>query len=171
MDFSAIAKGFAVDRMADALDEESCSAYLIELGGEARAFGRAPDGGPWRVGVESPGDGWKSPIVLRIEDGAVATAGDYRQFREPTAAERALLPTGQERISHIVDPRYGLPVGHALASVTVVAEEAMFDEGPNLLHCAQALGLKCHDHPPSVEDSAPLHAHVALDSALPFMLT
>lgn len=126
VDFSAIAKGFAIDRMADALDEASCSAYLIEFGGEAKAFGRAPDGGLWRVGVESPGDGWRSPIVLRIEDDAVATAGDYRQFREPTAAEQELLPAGQTRISHIVDPRSGLPVGHALASVTVVAEEAMF---------------------------------------------
>ena len=126
VDFSAIAKGFAIDRMAVALDEASCSAYLIEFGGEARAFGSAPDGGPWRVGVEPPGDGWRSPIVLRIQDGAVATAGDYRQFREPTAAERELLPAGQTRISHIVDPRSGLPVGHALASVTVVAQEAMF---------------------------------------------
>ena len=126
VDFSAIAKGFAIDRMADVLDEASCSAYLIEFGGEAKAFGRAPDSGPWRVGVESPGDDWRSPIVLRIEDGAVATTGDYRQLREPTAAERMLLPAGQTRISHIVDPRSGLPVGHALASVTVVAEEAMF---------------------------------------------
>ena len=48
-------------------------------------------------------------------------------------------------------------VGHRLGTL---------DEGPNLLHCAQALGVKCHDHPPSVEDSAPFHAHIALDSAL-----
>ena len=39
------------------------------------------------------------------------------------------------------------------------------DEGPNLLHRAQALGLQCHAHPPSVEDSTPLRAHSALDSA------
>ena len=129
VDFSAIAKGFAIDRMAGALDDASCRAYLIEFGGEVRTFGKAPDGGPWRIGVEAPGDasaGGSAQIVLRIGDGALATTGDYRQFREPTGAERALLPAGQERISHIVDPRSGLPVGHALASVTVVAREAMF---------------------------------------------
>lgn len=129
VDFSAIAKGFAIDRMADALDDVPCRAYLIEFGGEVRAFGEAPDGGPWRVGVEAPGDasaGGSSQIVLHIGDGALATTGDYRQFREPTAAEKELLPAGQERISHVVDPRSGLPVGNALASVTVVAQEAMF---------------------------------------------
>ena len=126
VDFSAIAKGFAIDRMADALGAASCHAYLIEFGGEVRALGRAPGGGRWRVGVEPPSDGGTSQTVLFIEDGAVATTGDYRQFREPSAAEQALLPAGQRWISHIVDPRSGLPVGHALASVTVVAQEAMF---------------------------------------------
>ena len=47
----------------------------------------------------------------------------------------------------------------------VVHGRRTFDEGPNLLHCAQAPGLKCRDRPPSV-DSALVHAHVALDSAL-----
>ena len=127
VDFSAIAKGFAVDRMADVLDGASCRAYLVELGGELRAHGRAPDGGAWRVGVEAPlafaSGGLQT--VLHIRDGALATSGGYRQFREPTKAEQALLPRGQTRVSHVVDPRSGLPVAHALASVTVVARSAV----------------------------------------------
>lgn len=124
-DFSAIAKGFAVDRMADVLDGASCRAYLVELGGELRAHGVAPDGGAWRVGVESPlaSASGELQTVLHIRDGALATSGGYRQFREPTKAERYLLPHG---ISHVVDPRSGLPVAHALASVTVVARSAIF---------------------------------------------
>ena len=128
VDFSAIAKGFAVDRMADVLDGASCRAYLVELGGELRAQGEAPDGGAWRIGVEAPlaiaSGGLQT--VLHIRDGALATSGGYRQFREPTKAERALLPHGQTRVSHVVDPRSGLPVAHALASVTVVARSAVF---------------------------------------------
>ena len=127
VDYSAIAKGFAVDRMADVLDGASCRAYLVELGGELRAHGRAPDGGAWRVGVEAPlafaSGGLQT--VLHIRDGALATSGGYRQFREPTKAEQALLPRGQTRVSHVVDPRSGLPVAHALASVTVVARSAV----------------------------------------------
>ena len=128
VDFSAIAKGYAVDRIADALAESSCRAYLVELGGEARVFGPAPDGGPWRLGIEAPNDAFDSdrlvPVLL-LRNGAVATSGDYRQFRMPTPAEQRLLPPAQRRVSHIVDPRSGLPVSHTLAAVTVVAESAI----------------------------------------------
>ena len=128
VDFSAIAKGYAVDRIADALAESSCRAYLVEFGGEARVFGPAPDGGPWRLGIEAPNNafgGDRLAPVLLLRNGAVATSGDYRQFRTPTPAEQRLLPPAQRRVSHIVDPRSGLPVSHTLAAVTVVAESAI----------------------------------------------
>ena len=112
LDLSAIAKGHAVDRIADALDAAQCVAYLIELGGEVRTAGPSPSGAPWRVGVDSPsGDGLiGGGIALRA--GAVATSGDYRQYRERDGM----------RLSHIVDPRTGYPVRHHLASVTVVTD-------------------------------------------------
>ena len=128
VDFSAIAKGYTVDRIADALAESSCRAYLVEFGGETRVFGPAPDGGPWRLGIEAPNDafgGDRLAPMLLLRNGAVATSGDYRQFRTPTLAEQRLLPPAQRRVSHIVDPRSGLPVSHTLAAVTVVAESAM----------------------------------------------
>ncbi|MDE0422165.1 MAG: FAD:protein FMN transferase [Gammaproteobacteria bacterium] len=114
LDLSGIAKGYAVDRLADVLDEAGCRAYLIEFGGEVRAFGNARGGGPWRVGVESPsGAGLVADVELR--SGALATSGDYRQYRELDGV----------RVSHIIDPRTGFPVGHRLASATVVADTAM----------------------------------------------
>ena len=128
VDFSAIAKGYAVDRIVGALAESSCRAYLVGFGGEARVFGPAPDGGPWRLGIEAPDDVFGGDLlapVLLLRDGAVATSGDYRQFRAPTSAEQRLLPPEQRRVSHIVDPRSGLPASHTLAAVTVVAESAM----------------------------------------------
>lgn len=128
LDLSAIAKGFAVDRIADVLAASSCGAYLIEFGGEVRAFGAAPDGGPWRLGIDAPSAATASdglgPTLL-VRNAAVATSGDYRQSRAPSAAERRLLPPRQERISHVVDPRSGLPTAHAVAAVTVLAESAM----------------------------------------------
>lgn len=114
LDLSAIAKGYAVDRLADVLDDVRCEAYLIEFGGEVRAFGNAPGGGPWRVGIESPsGAGLVADVVMR--SGALATSGDYRQYREQDGV----------RVSHIIDPRTGFPVEHRLASATVVADTAM----------------------------------------------
>ena len=114
LDLSGIAKGFAVDRVAGLLDDAGCRAYLIEFGGEIRALGKAPGGGPWRIGVESP-SGPDHVRTLMLEGSALATSGDYRQFRE----------TDGVRVSHIIDPRTGYPVRHGLASVTVVADTAM----------------------------------------------
>ena len=114
LDLSGIAKGFAVDRVAGLLDEARCPAYLIEFGGEIRTSGQPPGGGSWRIGVASPA-GPDRVGTLTLETGALATSGDYRQYREADGV----------RISHIIDPRTGHPVVHRLASVTVVADTAM----------------------------------------------
>ncbi len=114
LDLSGIAKGFAVDRVAELLDDAGCGSYLIEFGGEIRARANAPGGGPWRVGVESP-SGPDYVNTLMIGTDALATSGDYRQYRESDGV----------RVSHIIDPRTGYPVRHRLASVTIVADTAM----------------------------------------------
>ena len=114
LDLSGIAKGFAVDRLAGLLDDARCPAYLIEFGGEIKARANAPGGGPWRVGVESPsGPDYAKTLLLGTD--ALATSGDYRQYREIDGV----------RVSHVIDPRTGYPVRHHLASVTVVTDTAM----------------------------------------------
>lgn len=117
LDLSAIAKGYAVDRLADVLRAARCDAFLIELGGEIRTAGAAPGGGRWRVAIESPDGGRLA--MLRLREGAVASSGDYRQHRVVDGA----------RVSHIIDPRTGHPVRHGTASVTVVAATAMEADG------------------------------------------
>ena len=118
LDFSAIGKGQGVDRVAERLDGLGCVSYLVDIGGEVRTFGQGPAGGPWRIGVEQPG-GAAPRWVLRLSGQSAATSGDYRNFR---------MLDGR-RLSHTIDPRTGLPVGHALASVTVVAASAAQADG------------------------------------------
>lgn len=118
LDLSAVAKGYAVDRVADMLAAAACDAYLVEIGGELRVAGGGPGGRPWRIGVESPAGG--EPIAtLAVFEGAVATAGGYRQQRS----------LGGRQVSHVIDPRSGYPVAHGLASVTVVAPTALVADG------------------------------------------
>ena len=114
MDLSAIAKGHAVDRIGDVLRAAGCRAFLVELGGEIRALGPAPSGGPWRIGVDSPSGAGQLEEPIRLRDAGMATSGDYRQYTERDG----------RRDTHIIDPRSGYPVRHRLASVTVVAESA-----------------------------------------------
>lgn len=116
IDLSAIAKGFGVDKVAAALDDAGCSAYLVEVGGEVRTRGISPSGRAWRVGVEVPTSTQLGALqrVLELESGALATSGDYRNFTTIDGV----------RYSHTIDPRTGRPVEHELASVTVVHDSA-----------------------------------------------
>lgn len=110
-DLSSIAKGYAIDRVVQALAELGSHDVWVEVGGEVRAQGQGPGGRPWRLGIEKPvlAPGIVQRI-LTLEDMAVATSGDYRNYREVDG----------ERVSHIIDPRTGYPIGHRLASVSVV---------------------------------------------------
>jgi thiamine biosynthesis lipoprotein len=89
---------------------------LIEIGGELKARGQGPRGGPWRVGIERPVPGEIAlQRIVRLERGALATSGDYRHFYEKDG----------RRYSHLIDPRTGAPVTHDLASVSVIAGSTM----------------------------------------------
>ena len=110
-DVSAVAKGYAVDRVADLLDARSYDSYLIEIGGEVRTQGHREGGQSWRIGIEQPTE--SSGLlnrVVQLSDAALATSGDYRNYFELDGV----------RYSHTIDPRTGRPVTHELAAVSVI---------------------------------------------------
>ena len=119
LDFSAIAKGYAVDAIAELLDSSGIDNYLVEVGGELRASGHKPNGNLWRIAIEKPS--LDQPLsqgvqqVLSFQNVAVATSGDYRNYFEKNG----------KRYSHTIDPRSGYPVDHGLASVTVIEKTAV----------------------------------------------
>ena len=114
LDLSAIAKGYAVDRVAQLLDNYKLNDYLVEIGGELRARGAGPDGQDWVIGVENPTPGERTVYcAVPLRDASVATSGDYRNFRVLDG----------KRVSHMIDPRSGMPIEHTTASVTVVAAD------------------------------------------------
>ena len=53
-DLSAIAKGYAVDRVAEALESAGFFRYMVEVGGEVRTAGYNQAGAPWQIAVERP---------------------------------------------------------------------------------------------------------------------
>lgn len=111
-DLSGIAKGYAVDKAAQALDALGIGHYLIDAGGEVRTRGRNPEGRPWQVAIEQPLAGPRRPrYVLPLSGSSIATSGDYR-----TCFER-----DGRRYCHEIDPTTGRPMDNRLASVSVVA--------------------------------------------------
>jgi len=116
LDFSSIAKGYGVDRVAEILEAYGLADYLVEVGGEMRVSGTSPRGDAWRIAVEKPVAGQRSVAeALAVTNIAVATSGDYRNFIEFEGV----------RYSHTIDPRTGSPVTHNLVSVTVLHESCM----------------------------------------------
>jgi thiamine biosynthesis lipoprotein len=122
LDLSAVAKGYAVDRLALCLEQHGVRHYLIEIGGELRGAGVKGDGQPWWVEVEGVpdaaqfrgADGNASPVVA-LHGLAIATSGDYRRY----------FQQARRRVPHTLDPRTGQPIANGLASVTVLAPTCM----------------------------------------------
>lgn len=116
LDLCGIAKGYAVDRMAEVLQRHGVAHALVALDGELRAVSGQADGQPWAVAVESPEPGRRAAHgVIELQDLAVATSGDYRRF----------IDVGGVRVAHTMDVRRGAPVRNDLASVTVLARDCM----------------------------------------------
>ena len=119
IDLSAIAKGFAVDKISELLKQNNLPSHLVEIGGELIASGLNQADKKWRIAIEQPDLSTKiTQQGLDISNRAVATSGDYRNY---------FVEKGVRR-SHIIDPKTGYPISHKLASVTVVHEStAMAD--------------------------------------------
>ena len=117
IDLSAIAKGFAVDKIAALLDKYNINNYLVEIGGEIIAKGHNQQNKPWKISIErpSPSLNQAQQSSLNIDQSALATSGDYRNFFKKEG----------KRYSHTINPKTGKPVTHHLASVTVLDKTAM----------------------------------------------
>ena len=120
IDLSAIAKGHAVDRVVQELEQAGVENLLMEVGGEIVARGVNPNGDAWRLGIETPIEVGRTVFhAVPLNNRAMATSGDYRQFYEVDG----------KRVSHLIDPRTGAPIEHRLASVTVVAPRCSSADG------------------------------------------
>jgi len=116
IDLSAIAKGYAVDQVAEYLFEQSINDFLINIGGELRAAGVNVDSHVWRVGIERPEILGGVENIVELNNMAVATSGDYRNF----------VVLEGNKYSHTIDPNTRQPVFHKLALVSVMHERASY---------------------------------------------
>lgn len=111
LDLSGIAKGYAVDTVADLLAAAGVTHMLAEIGGELVGRGIRPDGEPWWVDLETPPDLPLPPLRIALHELAVATSGSY------------------VRGDHNLDPRSGRPAAADLHAVSVIAASAAEADG------------------------------------------
>ncbi|HET7451076.1 MAG TPA: FAD:protein FMN transferase [Gaiellaceae bacterium] len=115
LDLGSIAKGYGVDRAVAALRRHGIEKAIVVAGGDLYALGTAPDGEAWTIGIQSPTDERAIVGTLRLEDGAVATSGTYRQFFRYRG----------HKFHHIMDPATARPRSTAMQSLSVVAGSVM----------------------------------------------
>lgn len=118
LDFSAIAKGYGCDVVANYLRRKGIENFMVEIGGEVVTKGVSSSRLPWRIGVTKPTEdslsrGKELQTVLNVTDRAMATSGNYRNF----------YYKGGRKYAHTIDPRTGYPVQHNLLSATVLAHD------------------------------------------------
>jgi thiamine biosynthesis lipoprotein len=119
LDMNGIAQGYSVDVVCHFFDSQGIKNYMVEIGGEVRAKGKNDKGKLWRIGVDKPSytdnPGENLQVVLLLENKAVTTAGNYRNYIEENGV----------KYSHIIDPHTGNPVKNRLLSVSIVADNAL----------------------------------------------
>lgn len=115
LDFSGIAKGYAVDTVAERLRGFGLADFLVEIGGELRGAGIKPDGQPWWVDCEAVPGVAAAPLRVALHGLSIATSGDYR---------RGFDANGR-RYAHTIDPRTGRPLDNGVASVSVLHTSCM----------------------------------------------
>ena len=109
IDLGGVAKGYAVNRACQVLEDMGISSALIDAGGDIQVIGKK-FGHPWKVGVQHPRSKDKILTTLTLNGMAVATSGDYERF---------FLFDGR-RYHHILDPATGYPATGCV-SVTITA--------------------------------------------------
>ena len=120
LDCSAVAKGYAVDVVAQLLASRGVQNFMVDIGGEVVVHGHNPQEARWRIGINKPVDDSLSlnqelQTVLHVSEAGIATSGNYRNFYYRDG----------KKYAHTIDPRTGYPVQHSILSATVIAKDCM----------------------------------------------
>jgi len=118
LDFSALAKGYAVDLVLELLRGSGARNVFVEIGGEVRVSGVSPRGDAWVLGISTPEE--SADIVsisarIKLQDAAMATSGNYRN----------VYVLNGRKVWHTINPMTGYPEENNLLSVTIVHPECI----------------------------------------------
>ncbi len=116
LDVGAIAKGYAVEQIAQSLKKQGIGGYIINVGGNIRTVGSRADGGKWLVGIENPNtENTDEPYIayLEIDNASVVTSGSYQRY----------YTVDGRRYHHIIDPETLMP-GENFVSVSLVCKDS-----------------------------------------------
>ena len=118
LDFSASAKGYAVDVIAHFLEAKEIEDYFVEIGGEVVCAGTNSKNKPWRIGIMNPGSDILNQsffATVDLSDMAVATSANNFNYRIIDGI----------KYSHTIDPASGYPITRSILSASIFSKECM----------------------------------------------
>lgn len=140
LDFGGIGKEYAADQAAAVCAALGVRHGLVELGGDIAVIGPHPNLAPWKIGIRHPRDSGSRIVTVTIDNGGLASSGDYERFMEIDG----------QRYCHILDPFTGWP-SRGLTSASVIADRCLVAgtistiamlKGRDGAHWLSGLGLK-----------------------------
>lgn len=112
LDLGAIAKGYAAQRVLEAMAAEGVTSMLLSVGGNVCGIGARADGKDWKVAVESP-DGGDALCTVNVNGQCLVTSGSYQRYYTVNGV----------RYHHIIDPATLMPAAY-FDSVTVLCADS-----------------------------------------------
>lgn len=122
LDFGAIAKGFAAERVGEEMIKKGFNSGAIVSGGNWKMLGypKNPERNYWVVGIQDPELPNQADAILKrikLQRKSIDTSGDYQRF----------VMIDELRVHHLIDIETMMP-GNYHRSVSVVAEDAAVTE-------------------------------------------
>jgi FAD:protein FMN transferase len=110
IDFGGFGKEYAADRAAVLAQTLGARHGFVNLGGDLRAMAAKKNGDAWSIGIQHPREDNDTIASISIDQGALATSGDYERFVEIDG----------KRYCHVLNPRTAMPAAH-WQSISVLA--------------------------------------------------
>ena len=127
LDVGAIAKGYAVEMVAQELEKQGITGYVINVGGNVRTVGSKPDGEGWLAGIENPDTDSDEAYVayLRLSGESIVTSGSYQRY----------YTVAGKNYHHIIDAETLMPAEGYLSVSVVCRHSGQGDALSTALFC------------------------------------
>lgn len=115
LDVGAVAKGYAVERVAQDMIARGVTSAILNIGGNVRTIGARGDGTLWRVNVQNPDLTAENQglTTLSLKDLSLVTSGSYERF----------YTVDGKQYHHIIGPDTLMPAAYTWA-VSIVTEDS-----------------------------------------------
>ncbi len=129
LDLCGLGKGYAVDRVSQALQQAGYRNFLFDIGGEIIGVGHHPTGRAWCVAIEPANNSTQQTHAVALTNTSIATSGlKHNGFVYKNQVYGHLI---DRKTNSLVEPKcHSVSVMHTSATLADAWSTALFIAGP-----------------------------------------